>query len=63
VLLANGKIKPFNPEQEHFIQAVQGKVPAIKDIEREFIVFIEEYSELVSSVLYDYDNKRSTKSM
>ena len=53
VLLVHDRIEPLRPQQEHFILAVQGKVPATTDLEREFIRFMQEYPELVDGVLED----------
>lgn len=51
VLLVKGKIKAINPQQENFIQAVQGKTIATQDVQREFIQFMQQYPEMVNSVL------------
>ncbi|MCF6211233.1 MAG: alpha/beta hydrolase [Gammaproteobacteria bacterium] len=57
VFLANGVIEPFHPQQEHFIQAIQGEISANKDIEREFIMFMREYPELVNGALKNQPNE------
>ncbi len=51
VLLVKGIIKPFNQQQAHYIQAVQGKIAATKDVEKEFKQFMREYPQLVNAVL------------
>jgi hypothetical protein len=51
IMLAKGMITPINPQQTKFIQAIQGKIPATKDVERGFMHFMTEYPELVKSVL------------
>ncbi len=57
VFLANGVIEPFHPQQVHFTQALQGEVPANTDIEKEFIMFMREYPELVNAALKNKPNK------
>jgi len=57
VLLVNGVIEPFHPQQEHFIQAVQGKISANKDTERGFMMFMQEYPRLVNGVLKGQSNE------
>jgi pimeloyl-ACP methyl ester carboxylesterase len=49
VLLVNDRIEPL-PQQKHFVLAVQGKMP-VTELEREFILFMQEYPDLVKSVL------------
>lgn len=51
ILLVKGVIQPVNPQQKRFIQAIQGGITANKDVEKEFILFMREYPELVSEVL------------
>jgi pimeloyl-ACP methyl ester carboxylesterase len=50
VLLVHDRIKPMH-QQQHFILAAKGKVPATTELEREFILFMKEYPDLVDSVL------------
>ncbi len=57
VLLVKGLIQPINPQQARFIQAIQGKIVATRDVEREFIRFMREYPEIVNSVLEDQPNE------
>jgi pimeloyl-ACP methyl ester carboxylesterase len=52
VLLVHDLIAPL-PQQRHFILAVQGKEPTTTELEREFILFMNEYPDLVKSVLQD----------
>jgi pimeloyl-ACP methyl ester carboxylesterase len=49
VLLVNDRIEPLQ-QQKHFILAVQSKAPTT-ELEREFILFMQEYPDLVNSVL------------
>lgn len=51
VLLIHGRIESILPQQEHFVLAAKGKVPATTDFEREFIMFMKESPDLVDSVL------------
>ena len=51
VKLVHGRIEPMRPQQEHFILAAQGKVPATTDFEREFILFMKAYPGLVEDAL------------
>jgi len=60
VLLVNGIIEPINPQQEHFIHVVQGKISATSDVERDFIQFMGEYSALVERAIKGQTNKLST---
>ena len=55
VLLVHDRIESMLPQQEHFILAAQGKVPVTTELEREFIMFMNEYPELVDGVLEDYN--------
>ncbi|MBJ7537646.1 alpha/beta hydrolase [Marinomonas sp. C1424] len=57
VLLAKGVIMPINPQQGRYIQALQGKRVATKNVEIEFIKFMREYPELVDRVLEEQSNK------
>jgi pimeloyl-ACP methyl ester carboxylesterase len=50
VLLVHDRIEPLQLQQ-HFILAVQGKMSAETELEREFILFMQEYPDLVESVL------------
>jgi pimeloyl-ACP methyl ester carboxylesterase len=56
VLLIHGRIEPMRLHQEHFILAVQGKVTATTDLEKEFIMFLKEYPQLVDDVLVTNDH-------
>jgi len=53
VLLVHGVIQPINEQQERYIQAVKGEIPATRDVEKEFILFMKQYPELVNSILAD----------
>ena len=56
VLMVKEKIEAINPEQERYIHAVQGKVVATRNVEKEFIKFMKEYPDLVESVLEEFDH-------
>lgn len=47
MLLISGKIEPIHPDQEHFIQVVRGERSDATAVEKEFIQFMEEYSDVV----------------
>ncbi|WP_407636163.1 lipase/acyltransferase domain-containing protein [Paraglaciecola arctica] len=49
-LLVHGRIAPL-PQQKHFVLALQGKVPVSTELEKEFMLFMHQYPDLVSSVL------------
>ena len=51
VLLINDAIEPFHPDQRRFIDAVQGKTRATSRLEKDFILFSKEYSDLISDIL------------
>lgn len=51
IMLVKETIKPINLRQANFIQAIQGKIPATKNAEKDFIKFIRAYPEMVNSVL------------
>lgn len=54
VLLVHGRIPSKLPQQEHFILAALGKVPATTDLEEEFIMFMDDYPDLVEGALTSY---------
>jgi len=58
VFLVNGIIEPMDPQQDHFIQVARGIIPATTSLEREFILFMSEYPELISDALKDHDGKK-----
>ena len=49
-MLVHGLIEPMQ-QQRHFVLAAQGKVPANTELEKEFLMFMKEYPELMASVL------------
>jgi len=51
VQLIHGRIESILPQQEHFVQAARGKVPATTNFENEFIMFMREYPNLVDGAL------------
>lgn len=51
VLLVHGQFEPISPQQEHFILATQGQAQATTDLEREFILFMNAYPDLVEDAL------------
>jgi pimeloyl-ACP methyl ester carboxylesterase len=57
IMLVNETIKPINPQQANFIQAIQGKIPATQDAERDFIKFMREYPQVVNSFLEGQSKK------
>jgi len=63
VLLVHKLIKPINSQQERYVLAVQGKRTATKDVEKEFIQFMKEYPELVTSVLAEQTKKTLDRKM
>lgn len=58
VLLVNGVIEPINPQQLRFVDAIQGKTTASREIEVEFIRFIKEHPEMVSAALNEHTSKK-----
>ncbi len=50
VCLAKGIIEPINPDQARFVQAVQGKTISTNALENEFILFMNEYPDIVAAV-------------
>jgi pimeloyl-ACP methyl ester carboxylesterase len=51
IMLVNETIKPINSQQANFIKAIQGKIPATQDAERDFIKFMREFPQVVNSFL------------
>lgn len=57
VLLVKGVIQPFHSQQQRYVQAIRGEIPATRGVEKEFILFMKQYPEMVNSVLEDKLNK------
>jgi len=51
ILLINGVVQPINAQQERYVQAVKGEITATRDVEKEFIRFMQEYPEMVKDVI------------
>lgn len=54
ILLVHELIDPVLPQQEKFLRALQEKIPATTDIEKEFIMFMREYPDEVRRVLENW---------
>lgn len=59
VLLVEGLIEPFHPQQTSFIKAVRGSNTPNQELAREFSLFLKEHPELVRKTLREYGNTQS----
>lgn len=59
VLLVHNRIESIGPQQEQFILAAQGKIPATTDLERDFILFMQEHPEWVVDVLENHNGVKT----
>ena len=54
ILLAHERVK--HPQEGRFIQAIQGKIPATTQVEKDFLRFMQEYPEISHKVLINHQH-------
>ncbi len=57
VYLFSGLIDSFEPQQRQFVRAVQGKIPASTELEKDLKRFLREYSDLVTALVIQKKNE------